>query len=169
MTIIILSNIIHSALYIFGEGVFMENELRLGHMFKLIHIMFESVMNKDLKKFDITLAQVDVLLFLYSKRNCSVSNRDIEKHFKLTNPTVTGLIKRMEEKGFITRECSCIDGRSKVIEITPKSVEICKELSENIRKRDRELLRGFTQEQGEELFILMNKVYKNLKNLEEKE
>ena len=46
---------------------------------------------------------------------------NLETGLTLKNPTVTGLLNRLEEKGFITREQNLNDKRSKFIKMTEES------------------------------------------------
>ena len=61
-----------------------------------------------MKALDVTPAQMDLMLLLYGKeqKGEEVTQRDIETVLRLSNPTVTGLLNRMEEKGLVHCEIS---------------------------------------------------------------
>jgi DNA-binding MarR family transcriptional regulator len=74
------------------------NERKFGLYFKLIHHSFEKRLNKILAPYDLTLSQFDILSILNENNTHGITQRDIEYALKLENPTVTGLVKRMEAK-----------------------------------------------------------------------
>ena len=49
-----------------------------------------------------------------------VIQKDIEEHFHISNPTVTGILNRLEQKGFIERKQSLKDKRVRTIVLTKK-------------------------------------------------
>ena len=56
-----------------------------------------------------------------------VFQKDVEKRLKLTNPTVTGIVKRLEEKEMIVRCPSNDDARCKCLHVTEEGKDvICK-------------------------------------------
>lgn len=67
---------------------------------------------------------MDVLLYLKRHEEDKLTQRDLETGLTLKNPTVTGLLNRLEEKGFITREQNLNDKRSKFIKMTEKTQRV---------------------------------------------
>src|SRR6185436_6610981 len=59
-----------------------------------------------------------VLLFLYERDNCII--KDISDSIRLSQASLTGLLKRMQKAGLVTcRRCQA-DGRAVRIGLTPK-------------------------------------------------
>ena len=54
-------------------------------------------MNEGLKKYDLTKSQRDVLGYLHFTDKDPVIQKDIEEHFHISNPTVTGILNRLEQ------------------------------------------------------------------------
>ena len=104
----------------------MENDSSFGLLFKQISIAFSNNFQREAARYDLTPSQASILIYL-SKVDHPVNQRELEKYFRLTNPTVTGLMQRMENKGFIRREMNQADNRSKYIILTPKAMEISAE------------------------------------------
>jgi len=94
----------------------------VGMLLKLLNNSLNNELNHSLKELDLTISQFNIIMFLAAshKSGREVNQRDIEKHLNVKNPTVTGLLKRLEAKGFIKRYVSDIDGRYKRIELTDK-------------------------------------------------
>ena len=55
-------------------------------------------------KYDLTKSQIDVLRILRFS-NHPLCQKDIQDFLHVTNPTVTGLLNRLESKGLIKRIC----------------------------------------------------------------
>ena len=79
----------------------MRERKTIGFLFKQINNVYEKEFNNRLKRLGITSSQCEVLDFLLQSSKDEVTQRDIERALNLKNPTVTGLLKRLDEKGFI--------------------------------------------------------------------
>ena len=75
----------------------MKERMPIGFMFKQINNVYEKDFNNRLKTLGITASQCAVLDYLFHTREEEVNQRDIEKALSLQNPTVTGLLKRLDE------------------------------------------------------------------------
>lgn len=141
----------------------MEDELKVGGLFKLIHIGFEVNCNKHLNKYNLTLAQMDMLMYLNCHSDVEVIQRDLELAFKLKNPTVTGILNRLEEKGLILRKKNKDDKRYRIIEMTEKGREIVKTVKSEFEEiESKYILKDFDDDEKKELVKLLRRVIKNL-------
>lgn len=118
--------------------------------------------NRELKSFNLTSAQLDVIFFLFESSNCEVNQKDIQKHLGLRNPTVTGILNRLEEKGFITRISGVIDRRYKKIVLTDKSSSIRNQVYQGVDFMEARLMQGLTAVEQDNLQQLIKKVLKNI-------
>jgi DNA-binding MarR family transcriptional regulator len=134
----------------------------IGRIFKLINDTFKKDSNFKLKESGITGSQCAVLMFLFSTTKKEVNQRDIEAHLKLKNPTVTGILKRMEEKGFIQCVVNHADKRFKNVFLTPKAQIIEKNLRENMDCMDQLLVKNMSEQEIQTLRILLYKVLENI-------
>lgn len=75
-----------------------------------------------LKTLDITYPQYLVLLVLWEKKQCSVS--EISHLLYLESNTLTPLLKRLEQKKLIARKRSEADERSVIISLTPDGAQL---------------------------------------------
>ena len=88
--------------------------------------------------------------------------KDVEKEFKISRSTATGLLQNMEKLGYIYREVSEIDSRLKRIVLTDKSIELHKKVILTFDKIENQLLMGFTENEKEILFTFLLRLEKNL-------
>lgn len=118
--------------------------------------------NKNLARLDLTKSQFEILVFLIENQNIEINQKDIEKHFSLTNPTITGLLNRLESKGFITRSVSKNDARYKMIEVTAKALDIEKEMMKYRDFMIKELTKDIPGEDLEKLYEILQKILVNI-------
>ena len=88
--------------------------------------------------------------------------KDVEKEFKISRSTATGLLQNMEKLGYIYREVSEIDSRLKRIVLTNKSIDLHKKVILTFDEIENKLLNGFNEEEKELLFTFLLKLEKNL-------
>lgn len=138
-----------------GEGM---KDKKLGYYFKVMANELARNCNKDLEQIGLTSSQCDILLYLVSHDKEDINQRDIEQFFKLSNPTVSGILERLEIKGFIIRKPSCKDARSKQIQLTEKSIEINKDMKRKIEELEKNLLKDVSPEE----LLIFKKVAKQL-------
>lgn len=82
------------------------------------------------------------------------------------NPTVTGLLDRLEQKGYVERIPSDQDKRIRYVTLTPKTKALDHTIFQHIDKMDAVMLKGLNQQQQDELFKLLDHIYENLREEE---
>ncbi len=132
-----------------------------GVLFKQLSIAFENNLQRSAAQYGLTPAQASIIIYLQTADH-SVNQRELEHYFKLSNPTVTGLMKRMEAKDFIERVANPEDGRSKYIRLTPKALEVCSSVSQNMQTLEREMMQDLSPEEAELFHDLLMRVLKRI-------
>lgn len=123
----------------------MKERLSVGFMFKQINNIYEKEFNNLLRGIGITSSQCAVLDYLLGSSKEFMNQKDIEKALSLKNPTVTGILKRLDEKGFILAVPSNQDKRCKNIYPTEKAYDIQKKMDNYRKKIDRRLTIGMSK------------------------
>lgn len=139
----------------------MEEKCPYSLLFKQLSIAFENNLQREAVQYGLTASQTCILIFL-SQADHPVKQRDLECYFRLSNPTVTGLMKRMEAKGFIRREVSRDDGRAKYIILTEKAMEIISEVQQSIAQMEQTVVQGMTTQEQEQFHALLLQALKNI-------
>ena len=134
----------------------------IGFLVKQINNVFEKELNERLKDIGITSSQCAVLDYLFHTSKEEVSQRDVEKNLNLKNPTVTGILRRLDEKGYILCVPNAHDKRKKNIYLTEKAYDIQRRMEADRRKLDRELTRGLTKRELEALRKNLEKLLYNI-------
>ena len=140
----------------------MRERTTIGFLVKQINNIYEKDFNRMLKSIGITSSQCAVLYYLFHSSKEEITQRDIERHLSLRNPTVTGLLKRLDEKGFILSVPSTTDKRCKNIYLTEKAYDIQKKMEASRKKSDRQLTMGMTQKEVQALKKALEKVLYNI-------
>lgn len=140
----------------------MKERMPLGFMFKQINTIYEKEFNNRLRKFGITSSQCAVLDYLFGSSKEAVTQRDIEKALSLSNPTVTGILKRLEEKGFILSVPSNKDKRCNNIHLTEKAYDIQRWMDMVRKKLDKTLTLGMNKKEIEALEKMLARVLYNI-------
>lgn len=143
--------------------------MKIGGLLKQAHILHGQRINEKLKQYDLTISQLDVLIkvTMANEKHILINQRDIEKRTNLTNPTVTGLINRLETKGLIERVENEKDKRMKNLYITKKAECLNREFKQIFEESDLTALKDFNEDEKRELESYLLRIIKNLKKGEE--
>lgn len=135
---------------------------------KKVQIMLEQNMNKILGKYDLTSSQAPIIGYIYraEETGIEIQQKDIEEYFYLKNPTVTGILDRLEKKGFVARKISDKDRRKKIVTLTNVSKRIHDEVNDCINLFMKKAYQGVTKEEIETFINMINKVSYNLENID---
>lgn len=122
----------------------------IGYIFRLNNALIKQK-NRNMAEYGLTSIQADVLMFVlmsYQKRE--VNQLDVQAVFKLTNPTVSGIVDRLEEKGFIKRVRSEKDARFRSLVALPKGIALEETLRQRAAEAENFLVQKMTEaEQAE--------------------
>ena len=140
----------------------MRERKTIGFLFKQINNVYEKEFNHLLRSLGITSSQCEVLDFLFRSGKEEVTQRDIEKALNLKNPTVTGILKRLDEKGFVLVVPSGKDKRCKNVYLTEKAYGIQKRMELDRKKVDKMLTLGMNKKEIEALDKMLNRVIYNI-------
>lgn len=132
-----------------------------GHLLRILHWCTDQSMTAALEKMDLTAAQGHIMGFLAHQKQPPCP-RDIEAEFHLSHPTVSGLLSRLEQKGFIELRTDPQDRRCKRIYILPKGLECHELMHRTIRENERRIVEGFTPEEQEQFGALLHRAIINM-------
>lgn len=140
----------------------MGDNQKLGIYIKKLNIAFENKCNKELKPYNIPLTQFKILKYLLNNRDREINQKDLEKHFSSTNPTITGVLNRLEAKDYIKRVVSENDARFRKIELCEKAILLNEEFINVAETFENDLIKGFSEEEKKVALTLFQKMLDNL-------
>lgn len=133
----------------------------MGRYFKVMQIRIEHRINQQLQALDLTAAQGQIIGYLTHVKQPPCA-RDLENFFSLSHPTVSGLLSRMEAKGFVEIRPDPEDRRVKRIFLQEKGMACSRQIEQSIRDNNRRMIRGFSPEETEVFRDLLKRAIDNL-------
>ena len=131
---------------------------RISILIKRSSLVFDKLSNQLLTPYDLTGSQFKILMVLYKSPAVSVRQTDIEAKFSMTNPTVTGLVQKLETKDLVKRIPHPEDKRSKVLVLTDRAVEMKAELLALADSLEQQMTANLTAEEYDQLASLLTKM-----------
>ena len=116
---------------------------------------------------DLSAMQGHIIGYLSFCRDRDIFQRDIEETFNITRSSVTGIVKLMEEKGYLTRQSVPGDARLKKLTLTPKGLEHHERAMAAIEQVETTALQNFTQEEIDLFRSLCTRIRTNLSEKKE--
>lgn len=132
-----------------------------GPRFRRLHCSTDRIMTDSLAQMDLTASQGRIMGYLA----CSPQPpcpRDIEEHFRLSHPSVSGTLSRLEKKGFIELRPDELDHRCKRIHMLPKGAQCHARIEGIIARIERQVTAGFTGEEQAQFTRLLDRAIQNL-------
>ena len=111
----------------------------------------------------VTAAQGRLLMYLEACGGGPVAQRDIEQYLNVSHTTAKGLLQRLEEKVFVRTAFDSSDGRVKNAYVTEKANRCREELAKDIESITTQMMQGLSDDEEQQLFALLRRVYLNIK------
>ncbi len=139
----------------------MEKNEDVGFWIKVVYDSMETNANRSLKKIGLTLSQAKLLAYLNDRKRIKTSQKDIEDFFKVTHPTVIGILNRLKQKGLIEKEFDDKD-RRKYVTLTEEGRKMHKEMSNHRKKTEGSMMKDFSDKDAAKLISYLEKLYNNI-------
>ena len=132
-----------------------------GHAVRILHWCSDQNMTNALAQMDLTAAQGRIMGFIAHSRT-PLCSRDIEEEFRLSHPTVSGLLARLEKKGFIEFRPDEKDRRCKRIVMLPKGWECHDTMHRTILANEEQMVKDFSPEEMEQFRSFLSRAIANM-------
>ena len=132
-----------------------------GRLARTLHRCTDQAMNAELEKMDLTAAQGHIMGYLAHTKHPPCP-RDIEEEFHLSHPTVSGLLSRMEAKGFLEMRSDPSDRRIKRLFLLEKGYACSKQIRANILDNEARMVNGFSEEERELFLSFLQRAAENM-------
>ena len=145
----------------------MEEQYRIGWHIKVIsNLIKREVGNYGCEKNpdELTGNNMFIIGYLAKNEGKDVFQKDLEEIFSVRRSTMSAIILRMEKKGFLTRESVARDARLKKLVLTEKGKKIHEMIESRITDTEEKLASGLSGEEKETLFLLLEKLRRNLES-----
>lgn len=147
------------------EGRTMIEATDCGMLVKLISDSIARISNNELRENDLTLSQLRYLEYLYAHSDAPTPFKELESYFQVSQPTVAGIIRRLEGKGLILTQASKSGGKARTAALTAAGTQQY-EAAEARRSETEALLLAPLDEAGRKQFhTMLRQIYQNLKEV----
>ena len=133
-----------------------------GHYVRILHWCTDQRMTAALTDVDLTASQGPILGYIAHRKSPPCS-RDIEEAFRLSHPTVSGLLARLEKKGLIEAVSSPADRRVKLARLTEEGIRLHAQSRQNVVDSEERLTAHLSPEEKEIFLSCLKKVYEAVK------
>ncbi len=135
---------------------------RLAHDSRQINIQMEQMANRCLAEAGITGVQAQMLLYLLRHSERGVSVTELHQVSGYSKATISNLVKRLREKGYVRVEPCLEDDRRRLLFGTEKGCRVQTLLSDSVRDVEDQLYRDFSPEELSTLDRLQKRMLHNL-------
>ena len=127
-----------------------------------INIQLEQSGNRAMAQKGLTAIQAHILLYILDHSDRGISLTDIHREFGYSMASLSGIIKRLKEKGFVRTEHWDGDERRKLIVATSSALELQQRLDRSSAQVRQRLWRCFTPQELHDLDCLQRKLLSSL-------
>ena len=120
--------------------------LHFGHYLRILHGCTDQFMSAAVARMELTPVQSRVMGYL-AHRSEPPCAKDVEEEFSLSHPTVSGILSRLEKKGFVEFRPDPQDRRCKRIYVLEKGMEHIDQIRRTIHENEERIVRDFSQEE----------------------
>ena len=132
-----------------------------GHLVRILHWCTDQSMTSALEKLDLTAAQGHIMGYLTHCKQPPCP-KDVEERFHLSHPTVSGILSRLEQKGFVELRPDPNDRRCKRIWVLPKGMECHELMHSTILSNEEQMVQDFSPEEREQFLNLLKRAIENM-------
>ena len=133
-----------------------------GHLIRILHWCTDQTMTDALNKLNLTAAQGRLMAFVVHRGEQPTYAKDVEAELHLTHPTVSGLLSRLEQKGFVELKTDPKDRRSKRILISEKGLACHERMHAVILENESRIVQGFSEEEKAQFACLLQRAIDNV-------
>lgn len=134
----------------------------IGPKIKMLSNALNQAVAKRASACGLTSAQSFLLGYINFHAEQGVRPKDLEEEFGLRHSTISGILQRLEIKGFITCQTMAGDRRSKQIIPTKQAKELQKQVLCKLEQVEAQLTAGFNEEEKQLLSQLLDRAAANV-------
>lgn len=121
------------------------NMEHLGHKIKRIDHLFKLRMDKNLEQLDVTFAQMHVLTYLFRNGDKKITQKQLADHLGVKHSTMSGILKRLQEKELIEIRVDEENKKYKNIYTTMKAAKLNEQLNTHRDETEALFIKGFSK------------------------
>ena len=115
-------------------------------LIKRLNILIEAHVNHSIQEYDMTMSQGAIIYQLINAPEKMLPLKQLEQGLKLSQPVTAGIVKRLEEKGFIQSLTDPNDRRVKIVKPTELAESKLMSARKSMLELESELLSCYSQD-----------------------
>lgn len=127
---------------------------------KKLNLAIESYANERMADKGLTSAQGHVLMYILEHRD--ICSTHIHNELGISRGTVSGLLKKLRDKGYIQLSRCVKDDRQKIIQVTDKARVLKEALDECRETLETQVFCGLTHQEKQTLLDLQRRMLRNM-------
>ena len=120
---------------------------RLSQTCRQICVQTERLVNRVLDRAEITAVQAYILRYILIRNQRGTSLTEIHRAFGCSMATLSSVVKRLREKGYVRAECCAGDDRCKLLFATEKGQQVHADLDSAVRAAEQRIYGCFSTEE----------------------
>lgn len=140
----------------------MNDIIDLGFRIKKINDLLCKRADELMQELGVTFSQHHILIYLIHCEDYTSSLKDMEHRFRVSQATMAGIVKRMEEKEVITSYYSPNDKRVKMVRLTKKGEEICEQTKIIMKKKEQSIRSLYSEEEMMDFDNYLSRLFHSL-------
>lgn len=144
----------------------MDNQYDCLYMIKELHDSVKRHADAVLRQYDLTMVQMGALALLDKKAAGECTFKELEQLLHLAQSTTVEIVKRLEQKGYVTTFTDTQDKRIKKVRMTQVGAALSDNAAAMVRSMNEKMFRGLTEEEIDTLLRVMKKIYSNIQENE---
>jgi DNA-binding MarR family transcriptional regulator len=125
-----------------------------------ISVIHRCQITRSAAKVGLYFGQPSILQYVIDNPGCSQKDLAEANHISPASAAVS--LKRIEKAGLITRTPDADDSRKNHLHVTPKGMDALKQFRKICDTTDKEMFKGFSQEDMDTLHSLLTRLHDNL-------
>jgi DNA-binding MarR family transcriptional regulator len=126
---------------------------------KIIVDNMQKMVNRMLQQYDLTFSQLRLLMIVYASGQESCTMKELEQALQISQQTVAGTVRRLEDKDYILALPDSNDKRVKRVTLTESGRDIVKTARGKVIEVNFEILKPLSADEQKELTDLLRKIF----------
>ncbi len=147
----------------------MDSQFDCLYAIKEMHDSIKRHADSVLRQYDLTMVQMGALTLLNMKGSGECTFKEFEQLLHLAQSTTVEIVKRLEQKNYVTTFTDTQDKRIKKVRITQVGIDLSDRTMEMVRTINRKMLSGLSEEEIETFVNVTKKIYTNIQESERRD
>jgi DNA-binding MarR family transcriptional regulator len=135
----------------------------IGMLLKQINDTLAAEANNELRSNGMTISQIRFIGYMYESGEERTAMKELEKQFQVSQPTVAGIVSRMEKKGLVRILQNPEDARAKDVTLTALGKSVYEAGGKHKEKMEKSLVSGLSGQEIRELKRMLKIILASLK------